>query len=280
MLIAVDTGGTKVLVASFSQDGQLGEQYRFETPKTPGHYIDLLSDHLIETYGGEDIDAIVIGMPGTVIDNIVVWCARLGWKNFNVIESLKESLKNKNASSNLMSAVVMVDNDANLAGLAETRTLKTIPKSSLYITISTGIGTGIITNGKIDPGLSKSEGGRIQIDWAGRTQEWQDFASGEAIKNTYGKYARDIKSKRAWKQIADKISRGLLVLIPIIQPDIIIVGGSIGTYFDRYELALEKIIKDKLPNHITPPVITMAKHPEQAVLYGCYYYAIDNLSTT
>jgi len=280
MLIAVDTGGTKVLVASFSQDGQLGGQYRFETPKTPGHYIDLLSDHLIETYGEEDIDAIVIGMPGTVIDNIVVWCARLGWKNFNVIEALRDSLKDKNAGSNLTSAVVMVDNDANLAGLAETRTLKTIPKSSLYITISTGIGTGIITNGKIDPGLAKSEGGRIQIDWAGRHQEWQDFASGKAIKNTYGKYARDIKSKRAWKQIADKISRGLLVLIPVIQPDIIIIGGSIGTYFDRYELTLEKIIKDKLPNHITPPVITMAKHPEQAVLYGCYYYAIDTLPTT
>jgi glucokinase len=58
---------------------------------------------------------------------------------------------------------------------------------------------------------------------------------------------------------------------------LIIIGGSIGTYFDRYSDQLEKILKEKLPDHIPCPKFVAAKHPEQAVIYGCYYHALDNL---
>ena len=50
----------------------------------------------------------------------------------------------------LGNAPVLLENDANLAGLGETRQLKKIPAQSLYVTISTGIGSGIITDGHID----------------------------------------------------------------------------------------------------------------------------------
>lgn len=278
MLIAVDTGGTKTLVATFNSDGTLGEQYRFETPSNPGHYIDTLSDFLMEHYSTIEVDAIIMGIPGTISGDVALWCDNLRWRNFNVVASLREALAEKQASDTLRQAPIAIENDANLAGLAETRTLKTIPALSLYVTVSTGVGTGIITHGKLDAGLARSEGGRMQLEWKGRHQEWQDFASGKAIKQAYGKYARDITSVRTWNQIADRISRGLLAMIPVLQPDVIIIGGSIGTYFERYELRLERILHEKLPDHIPTPVIIAAKHPEQAVIYGCYYYALDRFA--
>jgi len=274
MLIAVDTGGTKTLVASFNKDGEPGEQFRFPTPPTPAGYIETLSQFLLEQYGSEDVEVISMGIPGVVVGDVAIWCNNLHWKHFHVVDALKAALK----GSSLARVPIIIENDANLAGLAEARRLRTIPPLVFYVTVSTGVGTGIIENGHIDPTVSRSEGGRMQVEWNGRVQEWETFASGKAIVKAYGKYARDITSKRTWDQIADRISRGLLAAIPLLQPDMIIIGGSIGTYFDRYELKLERILEDKLPDHVPTPVVVGAKHPEQAVIYGCYYYALDRLS--
>jgi glucokinase len=153
-----------------------------------------------------------------------------------------------------------------------------MPLSSLYVTISTGIGTGITTNGVIDPGLRLSEGGRMLVEFDGMVHEWDSFASGQAIHKAYGQYAKDIHSKHIWDQIADRISRGFLAAIPLLQPEVVIIGGSIGTYFDQYAPKLEAILREHLPSHIPYPQFLPAKHPEQAVIYGCYYYAIDTLA--
>jgi predicted NBD/HSP70 family sugar kinase len=270
MIVAVDTGGTKTLIASFNKNGVLGSQIKFATPKNPLEYTKVLRTTLIETYGEHAIDAIVVAIPGIIDNGVAVWCNNLGWTNFNVTSALKGVLG---------ATPVFVENDANLAGLSETRFLSTIPKQSLYVTISTGIGTGITTNGKIDPGLSKSEAGRALIEYDGVVREWESFASGQAIHKTYGKYAHDITSKRIWNKIADRISRGFLAVIPILQPEVIIIGGSIGTYFERFGQQLQDILKEKLPPHIPCPKIRQAKYPEMAVIYGCYYYALDNFAS-
>lgn len=270
MLVTVDTGGTKTLVASFSEDGILGEQTKFATPSRSSDYVQVLRDTIQKNYGDKEVEAIVIAMPGIVKDGVAIWCNNLAWKDFDV----------KLAMDGVLGDVpILVENDANLAGLSETRILKAMPRQSLYVTISTGIGTGIITDGHIDPALRLSEGGRSLVEFDGVVREWESFASGQAIYKAYGQYARDITKKQTWYQIADRISRGFLAVIPILQPDIIIIGGSIGTYFDRFSAQLQDILREKLPPHIHCPTFIQAKHPEEAVIYGCYYYAIDSLAS-
>ena len=269
MLVAVDTGGTKTLITSFSREGQPGKRIKFPTPPQQDEYVALLRKTLQDEYGGQHVDVITIAIPGTIKDGVALWCNNLKWRNFDVAHAM---------SGVLGDVPLFIENDANLAGLAETRTLAPIPLSSLYVTVSTGIGTGITTNGVIDPGLRLSEGGRSLVEYDGVVREWETFASGKAIYHTYGKFARDIHSKRTWNQIADRISRGFLALIPVLQPEVIIIGGSIGTYFDRYGEQLEALLKEKLPAHIPCPRIVQAKHPEEAVIYGCYYYGVDRLT--
>ena len=269
MIVAVDTGGTKTLITGYSDTGKITSEFQFPTPTKKTEYIDVLTTHLTALFEPSKVDIIVIAMPGIVKNGVAIWCNNLHWKNFDVAGELKGVLGG---------APIHVENDANLAGLAETRQRDPMPASSLYVTVSTGIGSGIITNGKIDPGLRHSEAGRALVEYDGVVREWETFASGKAIYNTYGKYARDIKSKRTWNQIADRISRGFLAVIPVIQPDMIIIGGSIGTYFDKYDEQLKGILKEKLPDHIPLPKLVQAKHPEQAVVYGCYYYALDILA--
>ncbi len=267
MLITVDTGGTKTLVASFDESGKLGETHRFETPKDHQEYLKLLTGVIRTNYSGK-IDGIIVAVPGIVKNNIAIWCANLQWQNFDIANVLKKEF----------SCPVLLENDANLAGLAETKMLSLTPETSLYVTISTGIGTGIIINEKIEPALSSSEGGHALVEYDGVVREWESFASGKAIYKTYGKYGKDIHDPKIWERIADKISRGFLPIIPFLQPDVVIIGGSIGTYFNHYNEELEKILKYRLPEHILCPDIIQAKHPEEAVIYGCYYYGTDKLS--
>lgn len=270
MLVTVDTGGTKTLIASFGHDGKIGESMKFPTPANQDEYVDLLRATLQRLYAHETVEAIVVALPGIIKNGVALWCNNLKWKNFDALGALTGVLGD---------TPVIIENDANLAGLSETRMLNPVPLSSLYVTISTGIGTGVIVNGHIDPGLRYSEGGRALVEFDGLVREWESFASGKAIYTTYGKFARDITSIKVWKQIADRISRGFLAVIPIIQPDIIIIGGSMGTYYQKYGPQLEGILREKLPAHIVCPKFVQAKYPEEAVIYGCYYYALDYLSS-
>lgn len=269
MIVAVDTGGTKTLITLFSNDGVAGKMIKFPTPQKQDSYAETLRNVLQENYGGQKIEAIVFGVPSIVKDNVAVKANNLKWENFDIAKSLKNVLG---------PAPIFLENDANLGGLAETRSRYPMPASSLYIAIGTGIGTGMTINGKIDQSLRLSEGGQIILEFNGSLMQWESFSSGRAIYEAYGQYARDIADEKIWQEIAERISRGLLVAIPLLQPEVIIIGGGIGTYFDKYSEHLESIIKEDLPWDITCPQIAEANHPEEAVIYGCYYYAIDKLA--
>lgn len=270
MLVTVDTGGTKTLIWVFDKTGKPVWKKRFLTPKKQTEYVTALQDELVDLqHIYPVIDAVVIALPGLVKDNILIWGGNLPWKNLDLPKELAGSL---------LDTPVFVENDANLGGLGETRLLKATPSVSLYVTISTGIGTGVT----IDGAISKlhSESGHLLLEFDGVVREWEDFASGSAIYKAYGKYAKDITNGRTWYNIAGRISRGFLVLIPVLQPDIIIIGGSIGTHLPKYVDNLVGILKERLPERISVPEIVQAKHPEEAVIYGCYYYAIDSLADT
>lgn len=265
--MTIDTGGTKTLIALFDSSGQVVDSVKFPTPKNTDEYVKEVVDTVNKMTEPEAITAIGLAIPGYIEDGQVLWSPNLGWKKFPAQKKLQEHF----------SCPIFVNNDANLAGLAETRMRDTDYRRAIYITVSTGIGMGLIVDGHLLPSLSNSEPGHMMIEYEGRLRSWESFAAGSSIVSTYGKFARDIHDPKIWRQIADKISRGMISIIPIINPEIIIIGGSVGTYFDRYEDALYKSIQERLNSNIAMPKIEQAIHPEEAVIYGCYYYALDCL---
>lgn len=269
MLIAIDTGGSKTLVVNLSDEGEIVAKVRFPTPKDTAEYMDKVHTAITEVAGTATPRAIAVAIPGVIIDNVATFCPNLGWKNFDIRPELNKRFPG---------IPVAVENDANLAGLGETWMLDPQPNFSLYITISTGIGTGFTSNGKIDPSLRLSEGGHMLIEYDGLPRRWETFASGSAIYRTYHQYARDITDQHTWDEIAERISRGLLSVIPLTQPKVIIFGGSIGSFFEKYNSQLENILREKLPEFIPCPPLVQAQHPDEAVIHGCYYHAINTLN--
>jgi predicted NBD/HSP70 family sugar kinase len=268
MIVAIDIGGTKTLVAGFDRGGEPMQEHRFPTPKDTDQFLSELIELLDKHYDKSEIDAISIAVPGFVNDGVVVWCGNLPWKNFDLKTPLKE----------LFGAPIFVENDANLAGLSEANALKPVPRLCLYLTFSTGIGSGFIADGKITPSFAASEAGHMVFEFDGKLREWESFASGKAIHETYGKYAYEIDGKKTWDEIAQKMSVGLSAIVPLLQPDVIVMGGGVGTHFARYHSQLESLVDKRLPDYIERPRIIQAKHPQEAVIYGCYYQAVHRLT--
>lgn len=271
MIITVDTGGTKTLVATFSSTGKIIDSVKFPTPIDQLEYVGYLVETIRNLCKNETPQIISIAMPDITDKSFVPIFSNLPWSNFDVVESLRPFFPD--------SIPIIAANDAKLGGLGEVRSMINHPKRALYVTISTGIGTGFIFNGSLSSEMPSAEGGHVILEHDGVFQSWEQFASGKAIYESYGKFASDITSKHAWRDINKRFLSGFVVLIPLFQPDLIIIGGSIGTHFEKYGATLESLVHEKLSPTTKRPKFRQASHPEQAVIYGCYYHALDSLST-
>lgn len=270
MIIAVDTGGTKTLVAGFSDKGKLLRSKRLPTPRDFGDYTKQTIQLIHDVAGKTPIKAIAVALPGVVANNIALRCPRLGWENVDIYTPITVEFPD---------VPVSVGNDADIAGIGEARVLSPVPTLSIYITFSTGIGAGFAIDGKIVSGIDRFEAGKAILEYDKKLQLWEDFASGKALYEIHGQYAKDITDPEIWHEFAQRMARGLMVIIPMFEPDYLVIGGSLGTYFDRYERPLLDVIKKHVPaKYLSKTKIVQAKYPEEAVIYGGYYYAIDLLS--
>ncbi len=269
MIIAVDTGGTKTLIEAFDHDGTKTFVTKFATPRAPEEYIKAVSEAVLAFTAAENIDCLSIAIPGPMRDGKLLWAINLGWSSLDIVELFRGSFPNTK---------IVFANDAMLGGLAEARAIETPPALSLYLTLSTGVGGGLAANGRLLPGLSIFEAGQIHTEHNGQLQRWEDFASGHNFYERYQQYGADVDDPAVWQDYAQRVATGLLVIIPMLSPDRVIIGGSMGTHYHKYGQFLEEILQRQLPIHMQHTQITQAKNPEEAVIYGCYYNAIDALA--
>ncbi len=260
MYLGIDIGGTKTLMAVLNSSGEIVERHKFPTPKD---YADLLEGFRVGLNGFKHQNFKVggVGLPGKIDrrNGISLGSPHVGWHDVPLQADCEK----------IFGCPFVIENDANLAALSEALLHKD-SETVLYFTISTGIGSGVVRNQKLDPSLLKSEGGHIVLPYKDKLVKWEDFASGRAIYERLGKKAADITNEADWKSIAHNLSLGLFEHIAILQPDLIILGGGVGTYFEHYGRYLnDELAKYKVPIVPIPPVIG-AQRAEDAVIYGCY----------
>ena len=134
-ICGIDVGGTAVKIGLFDENMNIIEKYQIKTTEN-------IFKDVAESLMGKDYDIISygVGVPGPVVDDVVD-CPNANLKNVNVKTELEKYVHNGN---------IFVGNDANMAALAEAKcgAGKGL-KSSATITIGTGIGCGIVVDGKI-----------------------------------------------------------------------------------------------------------------------------------
>ncbi|KAA1024997.1 MULTISPECIES: ROK family protein [unclassified Pseudonocardia] len=144
--IGLDIGGTKVAGAIVGEDGTVHAELRRNTPDTSDAdtMTTLLREMVEELRGGTegaDVCAIGVGAAGTVEWPVgrIRWAPNNNYENWDVRGLLEASC----------GLPVVVDNDGNVAGLAEARLGGTRNDDMVLLTVGTGIGAGIVLDGKI-----------------------------------------------------------------------------------------------------------------------------------
>ena len=164
-VFGVDIGGTTVKIGLFSVDGELLDKWEITTRTDDGGAY-ILSDiaasveaKLTEKgISKDDVKGVGMGVPGPVKeDGTVIKCVNLGWGIFNAAEEL----------SSIIGLPVKVGNDANMAALGEYwQGGGKGYNSVVMVTLGTGVGGGIILDGKMVSGVNGAGGeiGHMTID--------------------------------------------------------------------------------------------------------------------
>jgi len=219
-----------------------------------------------------DTAGVGIGAPGAVDDNGVVFQAvNLGWTKFNLKETMED----------MVDLNVKAGNDANVAALGEAWKGGGRGHSNmLMVTLGTGVGGGVIINGKIVNGVTGSGGeiGHIHIEdeepnacGCGNHGCFEQYASATGVvllaKREMANFEKDsvllheeITSKNIFDaakkndelavKIAQKygyyLGKGLATCATILNPEIIVIGGGVSkagtTLIDLLRPSFEKYV--------------------------------------
>jgi predicted NBD/HSP70 family sugar kinase len=262
MYIGIDIGGTKTLLCTLTDEGVIKEEIKFLTPKSYDEFLIELKTNF-SSLKVQDFKAGGLAMPATSLDRehgIGETFGNLPWHNAPIQHDVQSIIK----------APLVVENDAKLACLSEAMLLKDKFSRVLYVTVSTGIGYGLVVNCRIDPNVGDGGGRTILQEHEGKMMPWEDFASGRAIVERYGKKAMDITDEDTWKRISADLAKGFIELIAITEPEVIVIGGGVGNYFERFGKFLSQDIKEYSIPLIAMPKLVKAQRPDEAVIYGCY----------
>ncbi len=161
----VDVGGTTIKMGFFETSGKLMDKWEIKTDTSNGGE-NILSDIAKaidnklaqEGISKNDVQGVGVGVPGPVNSKgIVLKCVNLGWGVFNVEEEL----------ASLTGLKVKAGNDANVAALGEMwQGAGKGSEDMVMVTLGTGVGGGIIVDGKVIAGANGAGGeiGHITVN--------------------------------------------------------------------------------------------------------------------
>ncbi len=246
MFGAIEAGGTKMIVAVGDGDGNILKTKEIKTA-TPDETMPLILDFFKE----DKIDAIGIGAFGPVcVDKASADYGKIGktpklsWVDFSWTKAFENA-----------GVPVVVDTDVNAAAIGEViygsgKGLSDV----IYITIGTGIGVGVYSQGKLLHGMLHPEAGHIILpvsasDTFGgicpyHKNCFEGLASGPAIKARYGTEAFNLLDREdVWELEADYIAKALMQYICCYSPKRIILGGGVMHVEKLFSLIRKKTLE-------------------------------------
>ena len=283
-IVGIDIGGTNVTLGITDLEGKVCAYREFPTQQ---HLNKQFFDEIkrcVESMKSQleinqsQIIGLGAGVPGVtnVEEGIVIEAPALGWNNFPIRNKLQE----------IFDLPIYVDNDVNSVVLGENWKGAAQDKSNLiYISIGTGIGSGIILNGELYRGSNYSAGeiGYLVTDRE-EVKEFQPYlegygylesvASGSSIslqlskkkrktvtsKEAYELYQKDdVDAVKVIDFAIENLAIGMANYASLFDPEIIILGGGVSRSFSVMGEQLIKTIRKHTPQRCEIVQTTLGK---------------------
>lgn len=197
------------------------------------------------------IEGIVVGVAGSIDfkNNTIRDLPNLKIKEYDLYSALYK----------LFNVEIKIINDASLAALGE-YSLHRDENVFQYITISSGIGGGLVYHGDLFVGNNgfEQEIGRIDVEG----EKFESLCSGNALKNRLLKenideeypssalVSKNPKYQKVINEWLDDLSVGVSSIIKVINPSMIVFGGGVGSYVSYFKVGLIERLKDMLPSDV------------------------------
>ncbi|MEE3393284.1 MAG: ROK family glucokinase [Lachnospiraceae bacterium] len=308
-LFGVDIGGTTVKLGLFDADGDLREKWEISTRKEDAGKNILpdiahsVLDKLIE-FGirKSDCIGIGIGVPGPVKrDGTVLKCANLGWDVFNVSTVMRELTGIPN---------IQVANDANVAALGELwKGGGKGYENIVMVTLGTGVGGGVIVDGKILSGNQGAAGeiGHINVNpdetevcGCGKRGCLEQYASATGIVRLTNKILKedarpsklrnldkitakdifdfaktgDVLSLEAVDLFARYLAYALAQVAQVVDPGAFVIGGGVSKAGNIIIDSVKKYFDQNVMFALKGKAFNLAKLGNDAGIFGCAYMII------
>ena len=279
--IGVDLGGTNIVVGVIDENCKIVAKAARKTnaPRAAEGIFDDMADAIREAMEQakitkEDVVSVGVGTPGSVNkeEELIEFANNLGFDNVPAYRMLRERTGFEK---------VYFDNDANCAALGEAVAgCGKGVKSLVMITLGTGVGSGIIANGKLITGLNYAAGemGHTVIKYnglqcnCGRKGCWEKYSSATALIQQTVDAMRENTDSLMWDLVDNDVSRvsgrtafeaarrgdvaaravvnqyvaylgcGISNVVNIFQPDMVCVGGGIGNEKENLLAPTRKVL--------------------------------------
>lgn len=262
-VVGIDIGGTNTKIGLVNADGALLNFATFKTtdPKTFQEYTEKVKEVIVDLlqskdYSYDQIIGIGVGAPnGNGKTGYIENPPNIKhWGTIDLVTPFEKVLNKK----------VILENDANVAALGEGRwgAAKNLDHY-IVLTLGTGIGTGIVSHGKLITGSNglATEGGHILIEPHGRNcgcggrGHLEAYGSVRGIKLTTkeitGKdlsfkeisdlyHQGDQEIKRVFAQTAEYLGQGLSIMGNLFAPEAIVLAGGVATIGEGLRKDIEK----------------------------------------
>jgi glucokinase len=271
-VFALDVGGTKFTVAAFL-DGKMILRESRSTDRAGGP-VTLFAEveRIFERWNFRpDFCAVGFGGPVDFPSQTVTLSTHVdGWVHYPLVDNLKK----------LTGAPVLMDNDANVGALGESQYGAGRGADPMfYMTLSTGIGGGLVIDGKIYRGADSyaSEIGHMNIEpqgpdcLCGSRGCLERMCCGLWLERDFGASAEDLLKNTAFaEEYVVHLARGLKAALMLLNPMRIVIGGGISKAGDslfvplREELNRQMTAWSRARRDVVP-----AELGDDSILYGC-----------
>lgn len=256
---ALEAGGTKMVMATGDESGTI-----FERQEIPTTDPDQCIPQMIAWFTERQIDALGVAAFGPTGVNPtnkrfgqILETPKTAWRYFDFRGALYKGLQ----------VPVGYDTDVNAACLGEVafgaaKKLDCV----VYITVGTGIGAGVMIDGKLLHGMLHAEAGHILVthvegDTATSVCPYhpnclEGFASGPAIEKRWGKTARELADdEKVWDLESSYLAQAISTYILCYSPQRIILGGGVMHQTQLFPQIRKKTL-DLLAGYITTPELS------------------------
>ena len=284
---ALEAGGTKMVCAIGNENGEILEHKSIPTT-TPEETMPAI----LEYFKDKEIASIGIACFGPIDLNknsetygYITSTPKIPWRNYNIVGAVKDALK----------IPVGFDTDVNGSLLGEvTWGCAKGLTDAVYFTIGTGVGAGIMTNGKMLHGMLHPEAGHVKmVPRSGDTYKgkcpyhgtcFEGMAAGPAIEERWGAKAVQLADREeVWDLESYYIAQALMGIVLTLSPQKIILGGGVMHQKQLFSMIREKMLKElngyiqakelaDIDNYIVPASL----NDDQGIM-GCIKLAMNSL---